>query len=450
MQVAFAVADVHVEDVVDRDLHEGGLELAGEGARDEALAAPGRPVQQEAATQVLPVEPSQLWIAKRRKECHLEALLDVGETADVGKHDRLAPNLPGRNGGRLIRPLDEHRQDIAVESPRGSPSRPRSRFLAVLAARARLGFPAARDELQRARRGRIELQHVTQMLNCLVPPAVREQQLGEVKSQSHVARRRSDRRRRLSITPRRPLIQPIGTSWASLNGCGLRLRPAAGQLVELRPHELADPDAAAAAADGGRERRVFVPVRYATPGPRRARDRLPLPARARPAEPHERDAAEVGDGESRAVGPPAHPGHRRERIRDRFRCGRPVGRDGEDDARHAVRDGLSRPATSRRPGVRDRGELRLDARAGRDEDAVVALEGDRAAVGRPGRAADHVSRPERAATQRSVFCEPCVVRYAELRGVRPPGRREGLRSGRRSDAWRCRRASLTRRTPPDA
>ena len=54
-QVAFGLSQVHVEHVCQRDRQEAGAQLTGDGSRDEGLAAAGRAVQHQPATQALAV-----------------------------------------------------------------------------------------------------------------------------------------------------------------------------------------------------------------------------------------------------------------------------------------------------------------------------------------------------------------------------------------------------------
>ena len=87
MEVVLALADPHVEDVVEADDVEAGTELSGEGPGDERLAAAGRPPQQQPATQRLAEAGGDLRIAQGFEERGIEALLDLIHAADVVQSD---------------------------------------------------------------------------------------------------------------------------------------------------------------------------------------------------------------------------------------------------------------------------------------------------------------------------------------------------------------------------
>jgi hypothetical protein len=92
VQVALALAEPHVEHVVEPEREEARAELAGHRAREERLAAARRAVQQQAAAQRLAVVGAQLGVAQRGEERGVQARLDLLGAADVGQRDA----RPGR------------------------------------------------------------------------------------------------------------------------------------------------------------------------------------------------------------------------------------------------------------------------------------------------------------------------------------------------------------------
>lgn len=110
MQVAFAGADVHVQDVRETDRNELGTEFAGDRAGEERLSTPGWAVQQQAAAKTLAVQLAQLRSAQWRKKCGVQPFLDVLHAADIGKRDARALDLERRHIGLgRCRLVDEHR-----------------------------------------------------------------------------------------------------------------------------------------------------------------------------------------------------------------------------------------------------------------------------------------------------------------------------------------------------
>ena len=97
VEVALALAEPHVEDLVEADAEEAGAQLAGDRPGEEGLAAPRRAVEQQAAPERLPVHLAELRVAQGTEERGLEAALDLVEAADVGEGDppRGPPQGPG-------------------------------------------------------------------------------------------------------------------------------------------------------------------------------------------------------------------------------------------------------------------------------------------------------------------------------------------------------------------
>jgi len=97
VEVALALAEPHVEDLVEADAEEASPQLAGDRAGKEGLAAPRGAVEQQAAPERLPVHLAELRVAQGTEERGLEAALDLVEAADVGEGDppRGPPQGPG-------------------------------------------------------------------------------------------------------------------------------------------------------------------------------------------------------------------------------------------------------------------------------------------------------------------------------------------------------------------
>src|SRR5205085_8579272 len=87
VEVALALAEPHVEDLVEADAEEAGAQFTGDRPGEEGLAAPRRAVEQQAAPERLPVHLAELGVAQGTEERGLEAALDLVEAADVGKGD---------------------------------------------------------------------------------------------------------------------------------------------------------------------------------------------------------------------------------------------------------------------------------------------------------------------------------------------------------------------------
>jgi hypothetical protein len=134
VHVALGDSDVHVEDVGDGDVEEGGPHLPGDGAGDEGLAAPGRSVHEQAAAQGLAERLSQLRMAQGAEELQLDGALGLGHPADVVERERARLDVPDLLGRRGHVPDGRERGGLAieirfralpVESPRRRSSRSR-------------------------------------------------------------------------------------------------------------------------------------------------------------------------------------------------------------------------------------------------------------------------------------------------------------------------------------
>ena len=87
VELLLAVAQPHVEHVVEQHRDERGIELAGESPGEVRLAAARRSVQEHPATQATAELGAQLGHAQRAEEAQLEAALDVGQAGDVAEPD---------------------------------------------------------------------------------------------------------------------------------------------------------------------------------------------------------------------------------------------------------------------------------------------------------------------------------------------------------------------------
>jgi hypothetical protein len=83
VQPRFALAEPHVEHVVEADREERRTELARDRAREERLAAAWRAVEQQPAAQRLAVQRAQLGVAQRAEERELEPLAHARHAGDV-------------------------------------------------------------------------------------------------------------------------------------------------------------------------------------------------------------------------------------------------------------------------------------------------------------------------------------------------------------------------------
>jgi hypothetical protein len=89
VELALALAQVHVEHVVEAEREERRAELPRDRAGEERLAAAGWSVEQQAAAQRLAVVGAQLGVAQGRQERRVQPRLDLLEAADVGeRHPR--------------------------------------------------------------------------------------------------------------------------------------------------------------------------------------------------------------------------------------------------------------------------------------------------------------------------------------------------------------------------
>ncbi len=112
-QLAFALSDVHVQDVDEAHRIETGTELTGYGAGDERLPAAGRSVKQQPAAKALAVEAPQLRVSHREQERIFQPLLDLLHPCHISEsHTRLLDVADGRHV-RVF--ADEHRRDDALE-----------------------------------------------------------------------------------------------------------------------------------------------------------------------------------------------------------------------------------------------------------------------------------------------------------------------------------------------
>src|SRR5262249_53264498 len=92
VQVPFAIADPHLEHVVDPDGEKPRADLAGRRAGQVSLAATGRTIEQDPAADRLPVGAVELGMIQRMNDLHPDLILERIHTANVGKGE--------------IRPLD--------------------------------------------------------------------------------------------------------------------------------------------------------------------------------------------------------------------------------------------------------------------------------------------------------------------------------------------------------
>ncbi len=105
--IALALPEHRIEDVGDRDREELGAKLPRDRPRDVGLPAPGRPVEEQPASEALVVELAELRIAQREEETRLESLLDFGHAADVRKAQHRALGKQWAAVGVRLRFIDE-------------------------------------------------------------------------------------------------------------------------------------------------------------------------------------------------------------------------------------------------------------------------------------------------------------------------------------------------------
>jgi hypothetical protein len=104
MQVPFARPDPHIEHLVDPDSHEAGPDFPGGSAGQVSLAAPGRAVHEDAATDRLAVGPVQLRVAKWMDDLDPDLVFHLVHAADVGEGDRRPPSRVNRRDRGWIVP----------------------------------------------------------------------------------------------------------------------------------------------------------------------------------------------------------------------------------------------------------------------------------------------------------------------------------------------------------
>ena len=81
------LAEPHVENLVDADGQEGGLDFAGRGAGQVRLAAAGRPIEKDAAARRLAVGLVEFGVRQRMNDFHPHFLLDRLHAAHVPEGD---------------------------------------------------------------------------------------------------------------------------------------------------------------------------------------------------------------------------------------------------------------------------------------------------------------------------------------------------------------------------
>ena len=87
VQVLLALAQVHVEHVMDAHGHEIGLHLAGGGARQVGLAAAGRTVKKDAAADLLAVGAVDLRMFQGMDDLEVDLFFQLLHAAHVGESD---------------------------------------------------------------------------------------------------------------------------------------------------------------------------------------------------------------------------------------------------------------------------------------------------------------------------------------------------------------------------
>src|SRR3546814_1461844 len=87
----------------------------------QTCALPIWAVERESAAQGLAVELAELLVPQRRQETGVEALLHLGQAADVGESQVLALHVVRRweRGSAVLRAVDEHRRDRVAGLPLG-------------------------------------------------------------------------------------------------------------------------------------------------------------------------------------------------------------------------------------------------------------------------------------------------------------------------------------------
>src|SRR5207248_11358727 len=87
VEVLLALAQPHVEDVVESNRVEVSTDFPRDRSGKKRLAASGRPVHEEPPAKRLAVETPQLGIAHRSEKRHLESPFDMFEPANISQRD---------------------------------------------------------------------------------------------------------------------------------------------------------------------------------------------------------------------------------------------------------------------------------------------------------------------------------------------------------------------------
>lgn len=151
MQLAFALAEPHVEHVVQAHVDEARADFAGQRAREKGLPAAGRAVQHQAAGDALAELLDQRGIAQRQEKRAGEPLLRFVHAGDGSERD-------GRGRGRFV-VLDEPQRRLFVFGRDGPLLRWRRRIQGrwlVLRSAVRSRWNGAREAVQRLAMRRID------------------------------------------------------------------------------------------------------------------------------------------------------------------------------------------------------------------------------------------------------------------------------------------------------
>jgi len=194
VQVALALAGVHVEHVGEPDGKETRAVLARDRPRQERLAATRRSVEEQPAAQALAIGLAQLGMAHRAEEGELEALLDLLHAADVRKTQRGPLEIEGGVDRQVLAlGRDEHRRHSVTEVVLGAgPVEPVGGLAGGRGGRLLRG-EGSRHEGSRGFAAGVAGQRLRALGDDVLGAPGAQQLLGEVHPQGRVVRSRGDR-----------------------------------------------------------------------------------------------------------------------------------------------------------------------------------------------------------------------------------------------------------------